>query len=267
MIAMSAALNQLLSPVVTAGILPGPFSISDLVNRDYLVSRASKIYKQKTNLVARLDSETGPLVIKLFGWRNPLHFLLSPAVPSRAELSWRTANRLIEAGVRTPEPLFVYTRRKHGFIYANLYISRSLEQHRSLRQFLNSKPDLAQAETVIIDLAKNLANMHAGGIFHRDLTPGNILIDIQQKTYLVDLNRTIVRSKLTVSQRLRDLAKLNFKYCQPQLEQPLMEAFFKVYGRETNQAADWVRCYREKRQQLLNYRRRKAALKRLRFNK
>jgi len=264
---MSAALNQLLSPVVTAGILPVPFTVSDLMSRDFLVSRASKIYKQKTNLVARLDSETGPLVIKLFGWRNPLHFLLSPTSPSRAELSWQTANRLVEASVRTPEPLFVYTHRKYGFIYANLYISRSLEQHRSLRQFLNSKPDLAQAETVIVDLAKNLSNMHRGGIFHRDLTPGNVLIDNQQKTYLVDLNRTVIRSELTISQRLYDLAKLNFKYRQPHLEQPLVETFFQVYGRETNQAVDWVRGYREKRQQLLNYRRRKAALKRLIFNK
>lgn len=264
---MSAGLNQLLSPVVTAGILPVPFTLSDLVSRDFLVSRASKIYKQKTNLVARLDSETGPLVIKLFGWRNPLHFLLSPASPSRAELSWRTANRLVAAGVRTPEPLFVYTHRKFGFIYANLYISRSLEQHRSLRQFLKSKPNLAQAKTVIADLAKNLSNMHECSIVHRDLTPGNVLIDNQQKTYLVDLNRTVVRSKLTISQRLHDLAKLNFKYRQPHLEQPLVEAFFQVYGRETNQAVDWVRGYREKRQQLLNYRRRKTALKRLRFNK
>ena len=264
---MSAGLNQLFSPLVTSGILPKPFKVSDLVSRDFLVSRASKIYKQKINLVARLDSESGPLVIKLFGWRNPLHFLLSPVSPSRAELSWQTANCLVEAGVCTPEPLFVYTRRKYGFIYANLYISRSLEQHRSLRQFLNSKPGLAQAETVIVDLAKNLSNMHRGGIFHRDLTPGNVLIDNQQKTYLVDLNRAVVRSNLTISQRLHDLAKLNFKYRQPHLEQPLVEAFFQVYGRETNQAVDWVRGYREKRQQLLKYRRRKAALKRLRFNK
>lgn len=264
---MSAGLNQLLSSLVTAGILPEPFTVVDLVSRDFLVSRASKIYKQKINLVARLDSETGPLVIKLFGWRNPLHFLLSPASPSRAELSWQTANRLVEAGVRTPEPLFVYTQRKYGFIFANLYISRCLEQHQSLRQFLNSKPDLAQAEMVIVDLAKNLSNMHEGGILHRDLTPGNVLIDNQRKTYLVDLNRTIVCSKLTVSQRLRDLAKLNFKYRQPHLEQPLVEAFFQVYSRETNQAGDWVKSYGEKRQQLLNYRRRKAVLKRLRFNK
>ncbi len=267
MVTMPVGLNQLLSLVITAGSLPEPFKVSDLVSRDFIVIEATKIYKQKINLVARLDSETGPLIIKLFGWRNPLHFLLSPTMPSRAEISWRIANCLIDAGVRTPEPLFVYTLRKYGFTYDNFYISRSVEQHQSLRQYLKSEPDLTHAETVVIDLANNLSNLHEAGILHRDLTPGNVLIDNQDKTYLVDLNRTKVCSRLTYSQRLRDLAKLNFKYSQPHLEQPLVEAFFHVYGHEANSGTDWMAGYQKKRQHLLNHRRRKAALKRLRFNK
>jgi len=260
-------LNQLFSPVLTAGRLPPGLAIHDILSKDFLLTQATAIYKQKVNTVVRLALEEQPVVIKLFGWRNPLHYFLSPGMLSRAWLSWQTANSLLQAGVRTPEPRFVYTIRKKGFIQSNVYITNSLEQHYSLRKFLNSKPAIHDARKVIKDLAISLARMHEAGIFHRDLTPGNILIDEKQQTYLVDLNRTAIRSTLTVSQRLRDLAKLNFKGKQPQFEQPLVADFCDFYATECRSQVDWLNGYWEHRRQLLVYRRRKAALKRLKPGK
>jgi len=264
---MMERLNQLFSPVLTAGSLPPGLDIHEILSKDFLLTQATSIYKQKVNTVVRLTLEEQPVVIKLFGWRNPLHYFLSPGMLSRAWLSWQTANALLRAGVRTPEPCFVYTSRKNGFIQSNVYITNSLEQHYSLRQFLNSKPAIDDAKKVIEDLAVSLARMHEAGIFHRDLTPGNILIDEKQQTYLVDLNRTVIHSTLTVSQRLRDLAKLNLKGKQPQFEKSLVGAFCDFYANECRSQVDWLNGYWERRRQLLVYRRRKAVLKRLKPGK
>ncbi len=48
------------------------------------------------------------------------------------------------------------------------------------------KPDVAKALEVIIDVAEALHHAHRRGLVHRDIKPGNILIDLDGRPHLVD---------------------------------------------------------------------------------
>lgn len=249
-----------------SGRLPDPLEPDDLLDRNKLEKRAVKIFDRRPNLVAEIESSIGPLVVKLFGWRSRIHYFLSPLMPSRAALSWRTACALQQAGARTPAPIAVLTDRCLGLIQANLFVCTAIRPHVTLRKFLKSGPEESVVVKVFAGLALSLARMHNAGILHRDLTTGNFLVDPVGQVHIVDLNRARVLRRLTVRQRLNDLAKLNFGHRYNE-NQALVTGFFTVYGSESAVAGDWEAGYRQARRKLQRYRRGKAALKRLFFKK
>ncbi|MFH1852990.1 MAG: lipopolysaccharide kinase InaA family protein [Candidatus Neomarinimicrobiota bacterium] len=249
-----------------SGQWPAPLLPVDLLDRNALEKRAVKIFDRRPNLVAEIESSLGPIVVKLFGWRSRIHYFLSPLMPSRAALSWRTARALRQAGSRTPAPIAVLTDRCLGLIQTNLFVCAAIRPHVTLRKFLKSGPEESAVLTVFADLALSLARMHNAGILHRDLTTGNFLVDSVGQVHIVDLNRARVLRRLTVRQRLNDLAKLNFGHRYNE-NQVLVTGFFTVYGNESAVAGDWEAGYRRARRKLQRYRRGKAALKRLFFKK
>ena len=245
------------------GQLPSPLVLDDILNRELLSSMAEKIYDTEPNLVALLKTDKGPVVVKLFGWRHPLHYYLSPTFPSRAQASWETAQALINAGSRTPKPLFVYTRRVRGFIQENVYITQAIYPHQHLRSFLMSEGSIDILKTAIADLALSIARMHNTGIFHRDLTTGNFLVNKENKVFIVDLNRAQQLKKLSIHQRLTDLAKLYFKTREEALEEVLVYHFFEIYTDICGLNIDLITGYKEYRKSLLSHRELKKRLRRI----
>tara|TARA_B100001971_G_scaffold47465_1_gene42470 strand:- start:1142 stop:1936 length:795 start_codon:yes stop_codon:yes gene_type:complete len=243
------------------GIIPEGCTVSDLSERQYIESSALKVYENNPNIVARLESKEGSFIVKLFGWRHRFHYFLSPAMDSRAYKSWKTAQAIRRAGGRSPKPLFVFTGRKCGFITDNYYISEDINPHLSFRNFLRNSPNEDSATQAVSDLACCIARIHKGGVYHRDLTPGNILVDENNNCHIVDLNRARLLKRLTVRQRSQDLAKLNFDQSGPEMETILLKQFFSEYGRHSGMGIDWLTKYNEYRQRLLRFRSNKAALR------
>ena len=224
---------------------------------------AQKIYDQHPNLVARIETHRGPVVVKWFGWRHPLHFYLSPFLAGRAWTSWETAQALEQLAVRTPRPLFVYARRQRGFIRENFYVTTGIHPHVTLRAFLLSDASTELMEQAVADLALGIARMHTGGILHRDLTTGNFLVDATGRVYLVDLNRARRLARLSRRRRLSDLARISFNARDRELKSRLAHRFFQVYGHETDPAVDWEGGYWKYRRRRLARRRWKKRLRRL----
>lgn len=213
--------------------------------------------------MARLEADSGPVVIKWFGWRNPLHVYLSPFSQGRAWHSWRVAHALQEAAVRTPEPLFVYARRHRGIIRDSFYISAAIHPHQTLRALLRSHASTTLLEQAVANLASSLARMHEASIHHRDLTTGNFLVDDEGRVAIVDLNRAKLRHRLTRRQCLADLARISFASRDSDLEERLSNRFFQVYGSVRNASFGWEAGSRRYRVRLLASRRLKRNLRRL----
>lgn len=204
----------------------------------------------------------GPVVIKWFGWRHPIHFYLSPLFPGRAWISWEMATALEKATTRTPRPLFVYSRRQKGFIHENFFITAGIHPHRKLRALLKSDAPAELMETAVTDLALSIARMHEGGIQHRDLTSGNFLVDDAGLVYLVDLNRARRLGHVSRRQRLTDLARISFAARDQKLHYQLARRFFQAYGAETDPVFNWEGGYWKYRKRRLRRRRLKKRLQR-----
>lgn len=249
--------------ITTAGKIPEPLSLEHLLDRDALNELADEVYDTKPNLVARLSTKHGPVVVKWFGWRHPIHYYLSISFKSRAQTSWDIAHKLLSCGARTPEPLFVYTKRRRGFIKENIIITRAINPHQTVRRLLKTEVQKEIKVKAISDLALSISRMHNAGIFHRDITTGNFLVNEIGDVYIVDLNRAKCFKKLSVKQRLHDLKKLYFKqFGDLEFSQKLLHQFFDVYERESSVYCNWVLEYSSYRKKLLWRRRTKRYLRR-----
>lgn len=249
--------------VSTNGHLPEPFTLDDFSSRETVALRAEHVYKTRPNLVARLPSDQGPIVVKWFGWRHPVHSALSPTFLSRAHASWATAQAVKKAQARTPEPLWVLTRRSRGFIKDNFFITRAIHPHTRLRPLLTSDTSDTFLRTAIKDLAGSIARMHNRGIVHRDLTTANFLVDEKGRVFIVDLNRAKQLKMLSPHHRLIDLARLNFKTNTVALTEDLAHLFFDVYRQESGLKTALLEPYREYRKRLLMRKRMKKRVRRL----
>lgn len=246
------------SGVETAGTCPRELHPDDLLSRSRAEALADEIYDTDPNLVIRLSTSSGNYVLKWFGWRHRIHVVLSPTFPSRAWASWTCGQALITAGVRTPEPIWVYTRRQRGIIRENVYLTRAVEPHRALRSVLKTEP-VDELGEILKRWGIALARMHNAGIYHRDLTTGNFLVSEENKIYVIDLNRARLQRNLSVSLRLNDLRKIHFPNRIPE---PVRNLFWTSYGVESETAADWETLYQQKRAAYRARRKRKTQLKR-----
>ncbi|MBS1271538.1 MAG: 3-deoxy-D-manno-octulosonic acid kinase [Candidatus Marinimicrobia bacterium] len=194
--------------------------IAKLSARDWVLEHAAYIYKDHTNLVAKLDYpiENAPnkYVIKLFGWRNTLSKILSPVMRSRAKKSWDTAHFLLSNDIPTPAPLAVYTSRRYGFVRKNFYLCECINDFNSARAVLRrlDTPEPEKAKLVKI-IAKIVRRMHKANFVHNDLTLANFLVEKIQpdRVYLVDLNRGVHYCYLRNYRRIMDVAKMDLCSC------------------------------------------------------
>lgn len=266
---ISLYMLDLSSSVKISGLLPDSLNLDDILNRNKLADIAQTIYDTNPNLVAQLKTDASPVVVKWFGWRHPIHRLLSPTFPSRAQVSWTTAQALSNAGALTPKPIFVYTKRHKGIIHENIFITEGIHPHKTLRMLLKSDKKFAFfskgsfGQTAITNLAISIARMHNAGIFHRDLTTGNFLVNNSGEVFIVDLNRAKIFHKLSPHHRLSDLAKINIKTNDESVKRLLEEHFFNIYKKETGIEFDWIAGYKEYQNVLLAGRRRKKQLRSL----
>jgi hypothetical protein len=156
------------------------------------------VYRAR-NVLVRLESPTGPVVVKAFGkgkWWRPKKSL------SKAVESWDNGVRTLRLGVATPEPRAAVLATGTGGFYVCDWAAgcRSVwDLHDGL---------LADVEYTA--LAEFVARMHDLGVHHKDLTPGNILLRPEGAGFahlLVDLNRMRF-GPVSIGMGLAALAKL-----------------------------------------------------------
>jgi len=191
-----------------------------------------------------LETEAGPLdvVVKQFRnqgfkarWRRRFE-------GSKAEKSWRVARYMEEHSVLTPEPvLLLESVAPDG---ASLYVTRRLVGGFEARYFfraLNAGRESEDFPRVDVDglleaMGRSLRSMHDSGIWHRDVSVGNLLITAngnrEPEVHIVDLNRARIGQSVSVQRRTRDLCRLRI------FRQEHQDTFLRAYwqGRDRSYA-------------------------------
>jgi tRNA A-37 threonylcarbamoyl transferase component Bud32 len=137
---------------------------------------------------------------------------------SKAERSFRAAVCLQDAGVGTPAPVAFMDRWEGGRLVESYYLCAFQDDITSFRDELNrlyaEDPLCRRIMKLMETVALAIADMHDAGVCHRDLGNQNILLrregeDAWRDVQFIDLNRAHLKDKLTLSERARDISRID----------------------------------------------------------
>jgi len=124
--------------------------------------------------------------------------------------------------LRVPEVLAARVSRIFGALYKGEIVCKEIPDSVNLLEYLkmlNEKPmkeKIGWKREIIESLAEAIRKMHSSGIYHADLNIKNILIqNVGEKirVYLLDFDRSKIKDRLTLRDRLNNLARFN-RSCQ-----------------------------------------------------
>lgn len=193
-----------------------------------------------------------PVVVKIYRHANPGEWLKANLCGSKARREWRITTAAAERGLPTVVPVAFGERRRAGILRESYLLTVRLFNCVTLEEALFSPDGTLRAgaperRRLIAVLAALLRRMHDSGIYHRDLHPGNFLVESlpggQGRIFLLDLHRASASPSLPLRHRIRSLAQFNM-FASISLAAPERLRFFNAYF------ADDALWTKEKRQRL-----------------
>lgn len=130
----------------------------------------------------------GPIVVKSYSrggaLRKVLQFQFFRSGRSRPEREQEMLRFLHAKGISVPSPVAAMT--KGTVLYRAWLVMRAIEPHRTLAQIALEDEDLLLA--VMPQVCDALQKLLELRIFHVDLHPGNVLVDDQNKIFVIDFD-------------------------------------------------------------------------------
>lgn len=163
---------------------------------------------RNTIKVFELDSMS--VAIKQFkrpNWIN--RFVYNGLRPGKAARSYRYAQRLLQLGILTPEPIAYFENRRTGGLQDSYYISKKVNCDLTFRALIH-EPNYPDRAEMLRQFAAFTYELHEKAVHFLDHSPGNTLIvkeAINYAFYLVDLNRMRFE-KMSWTARMQNFAKL-----------------------------------------------------------
>jgi len=138
---------------------------------------------------------------------------------SRAKRSWIASNGLRVRGISTPESIALIENTKGLFIKKSFYIYEYISHAERLNKYiLKTFGDKISVTTkrkqkFVCMLAQEIRKIHNKGIYHADLKSDNILVvengNDNWQFYFVDLDRVYFKKRLSLKERVNNLAQIN----------------------------------------------------------
>ncbi len=156
------------------------------------------------------------VAVKAFGVpARPRGFVYAHLRPPKARRCMVHAQKLLEMGISTPDPVASIERREAGFLRESYYVCRYWPADFDLRKLLykgasGGGPD---TDTLLGELARFTYLQHQRGVLHLDYNPGNVLVSTRRGAIdfsLVDLNRLRFRQP-DIDDRIFGLLRLTPK--------------------------------------------------------
>lgn len=159
----------------------------------------------------KVHSAIGEIVIKHYrrgGWVARLSYdkyVFAGWHRSRSFIEWRMLAELYQEKLPVPEPLAAICV-KHGRVYRAGLLTRYIPGAQTLAQLLRSNPD--QMALLAIKTGQLLAQFHAADVMHVDINPDNIVMDQNDRVWLLDFDRSR-RVKMTARRCHRAFERLS----------------------------------------------------------
>jgi RIO-like serine/threonine protein kinase len=133
---------------------------------------------------------------------------------SKARRSYEFANRLLENGVGTPQPVAYAENFSIIGLQESYYVSEHLYCELTFRELVQI-PDFPDHDNILRQFVKFTFNLHQKGIEFLDHSPGNTLIkkeaDGTYSFFLVDLNRMNFHDEMDFNMRMKNFRRLTPK--------------------------------------------------------
>lgn len=192
---------------------------------------ARQIYRGARNtLYEVVTRQASRLCVKHFRKAKfPNSYIYTTLRRSKARRSFEHAEQLKATGFLTPEPIAWSERRTGLKLHDSYYICEYLDLP-NIRGWGNM-PD---ADALIEALGAYMVSLHRAGVFHRDFSPGNILVDRLgkggYKFYLVDINRM----EFGVTDRSKLMSMFRSISLDPDDTRRLAAAYAKAAGEDAS---------------------------------
>jgi tRNA A-37 threonylcarbamoyl transferase component Bud32 len=177
---------------------------------DYFENHGESIFKSR-NEVKVFELKNKLLNVKAFkvpNWINQVVYVYLRA--SKARRSFLYARKFQDLKICTPEPVAYIECHSGGLLKKSYYISRHCQYDFTLREVLNYQVENRE-ELLRQWVGYTYEKLHRNGIFHRDYSPGNTLINITKEGTvfnIIDLNRMSFK-KISFKEGLRNFRQLD----------------------------------------------------------
>ena len=191
-------------------------------------------YKSNISIIIKNFNSTGSLfgdgqrnTIKLFKLDDKTVNIKSFKIPnlvnqiaykyfrkSKAKRSYEYANKLLENGIGTPQPVAYAENLGVLGLQESYYVSEHISCELTFRELVQI-PDFPDHDDILRQFVKFTFSLHEKGIEFLDHSPGNTLIKKEANgTYsffLVDLNRMNFHDKMDFNMRMKNFSRLTPK--------------------------------------------------------
>jgi len=141
---------------------------------------------------------------------NKDRYLWTSLESTRAWQEFHVLFLLFNEGLPSPQPVAAHVRR-HGFSYQADIITALIKDSNTLASLLKHKK---LDKTTWKNIGKTIRLFHDKGLDHADLNAHNILFDKNNKIYVIDFDRAVIRADIgrwkqnNLNRLLRSLKKL-----------------------------------------------------------
>lgn len=155
---------------------------------NYFTKSTSSIHKAR-NEIKIIEYEGNEYIVKSFKQPNIINrFIYSVFRDSKAKRSYENS---IKISKFVPKPVGYVEHNQIGFITSSYFVSERFHYDFTIREPLLDN-NFDDKESILKAFAKFSYQLHENKIFHKDYSPGNILIKKEDTEYIfkiVDINR------------------------------------------------------------------------------
>lgn len=179
------------------------------ISKGRMPADAVCIYPGKRNQLYRFDTSRGSMVVKCFRAPDIINsFVYGHFRKGKACRSYLNSLHLIRLGVGVPEPIAYAEEIRCGRMFRSYYLCREVKG--DTIRFYEMRQD---CDDMLEALAREMLRLHLLGVWHKDFSPGNVLVHrCESGCYrfnYVDLNRMRFDIK-NHGLQLRNFERINY---------------------------------------------------------